>query len=486
MPRLDARVKTDLQARLRCEDFEEAVRVSELSLNGAMLDSSAPRLNDVFTIRMKLPEAGEVELSGEVVRIADGKAAVRFFYPDASSLRELWNFLSGRVNQGAECPYCGFDKNAPLNSYCDKCGLYLLFDDPAYLERHLEETFVSRIISRLNSLSPGQMQKIIAIMDSELLRGTSGQAGRVPGPERPGQEYLGASNSMRDVFSIIRKVAATDLNVLVLGENGTGKDITARAIHERGRNPAGPFIEVDCSVYTDEDSLEKELFGCTDGQPLKAGALADADGGTLFLNEIEQLPLPLQTRLLRYFDEKGPGRGRPDLRLIAASSVDLARAAQNGDFRSALYFRLNAFTIKLPPLRERGQDKIVLAQYFLRKLSGEKTGHMKTFAPGALRAINNYEWPGNVRELIGRIERAVIMSSGEIITAGDLELYGYEIPVAQKGLAGKLSKQYIMQRLSENQYVIARTARALSISRPTLYSLINKYEISFQKSKRFS
>ena len=246
------------------------------------------------------------------------------------------------------------------------------------------------------------------------------------------EEMLGTSSQMQAAFALIRKVAGTDAPVLLLGESGTGKEMAAAAIHRRSTRKNGPFVAINCNAIP-ENLLESELFGhekgvFTGAHIQRKGLMESADGGTLFLDEIGELPPAIQVKLLRFLQEHRLQRvgGRQeiqiDTRLVAATNADLKQMIDTGKFREDLYFRLAVVTIRLLPLRERGEDVVFLAQEFLQRYAAESGRTKLVFTPDALRAIARYSWPGNVRELQNRVKRAVIMASGSRVTAKDLEL----------------------------------------------------------------
>ena len=246
------------------------------------------------------------------------------------------------------------------------------------------------------------------------------------------EEMLGTSSQMQAAFALIRKVAGTDAPVLLLGESGTGKEMAAAAIHRRSTRKNGPFVAINCNAIP-ENLLESELFGhekgvFTGAHIQRKGLMETAAGGTLFLDEIGELPPAIQVKLLRFLQEHRLQRvgGRQeiqiDTRLVAATNADLKQMIDTGKFREDLYFRLAVVTIRLLPLRERGEDVVFLAREFLQRYAAESARTKLVFTPDALRAIARYSWPGNVRELQNRVKRAVIMASGSRVTAKDLEL----------------------------------------------------------------
>ncbi|MCP3101134.1 sigma-54 dependent transcriptional regulator [Myxococcus sp. K15C18031901] len=251
----------------------------------------------------------------------------------------------------------------------------------------------------------------------------------------PVSGMVGQCAAMRDVFERVRKVAPSPATVLVLGESGTGKELVARALHAQSPRADGPLVSVNCAAIP-EGLLESELFGHEKGAftgalTAHAGLVEAAHGGTLFLDEVGELPAPAQARLLRMLQDgevRRVGSTRPrkvDVRIIAATHRDLPRRVQEGAFRQDLYFRLRVVEIRLPPLRERGEDLPALARFLLEK-AGRKVGHATaTLSPEAMAALSAHPWPGNVRELENALERAVILADGPVITP---ELLSLELP----------------------------------------------------------
>jgi two-component system NtrC family response regulator len=301
---------------------------------------------------------------------------------------------------------------------------------------------------------------------------------------------LGICGKMQEVFNIIRKVATTDAPVLIMGESGTGKELVARAMHRLSVRQANPFIVINCGAIP-ENLLESELFGhekgaFTGAHIQRKGRFEMAEGGTLFLDEIGELPLSLQVKLLRFLQERVVERvgGREqievDTRVIAATNRDLKEAMKDGGFREDLYFRLCVIQISLPPLREREGDVILLAKAFLERYADESRKKIKGFTDQAIDAIEQYAWPGNVRELENRIKRAVIMAEGAKITPADLEMEAprprYE-GMGLKEARESLEKELLLKSLSRNNGNMTKVATELGISRPTLYDLMEKFEI---------
>ncbi|PYK13561.1 MAG: PEP-CTERM-box response regulator transcription factor [Verrucomicrobia bacterium] len=306
------------------------------------------------------------------------------------------------------------------------------------------------------------------------------------------ENMLGTSPQMQAVFAFIRKVAGTNAPVLLLGESGTGKEMAAAAIHHRSARKDGPFVAINCNAIP-ENLLESELFGHEKGSFTGAhiqrkGLLETASGGTLFLDEIGELPPAIQVKLLRFLQEQRLQRvgGRQELqvdtRLVAATNGDLKGLISNGKFREDLYFRLAVVTIRLLPLRERGEDIVFLAREFLQRYGSQNGRAKMVFAPDALRAMSRYSWPGNVRELQNRVKRGVIMTSGSRVTAKDLELEGDRGVVSSSATTLRQAREHVEremveQALKKNSGKITSAAADLGISRPTLYELMEKLGI---------
>jgi two-component system, NtrC family, response regulator len=299
---------------------------------------------------------------------------------------------------------------------------------------------------------------------------------------------LGTCPQMQGVFSTIRKVATTDAPVLILGESGTGKELAALAIHRRSPRKEGPFVAINCGAIPDA-LLESELFGhekgaFTGAHVQRPGRIETAMGGTLFLDEIGELPLTLQVKILRFLQEQiiervgGRTKIQIDTRVVAATNVDLTNALKLGEFREDLYYRLAVVVMKLPPLRDRAGDVLMLAQVFLARFASENRKALPRFNQEAIRALQQHPWPGNVRELENRVKRAIIMAEGSQVTAADLELTDLA-PTALPSRSLKeardaLDLTMVQLALDRNQGKISRAAAELGISRPTLYELMEK------------
>lgn len=304
------------------------------------------------------------------------------------------------------------------------------------------------------------------------------------------EEMIGSSPQMEAVFSFIRKVAATPAPVLLLGESGTGKEMAAMAIHRRSARKDGPFVPINCSAIP-ENLIESELFGhergaFTGAHQQRAGLIESAAGGTLFLDEIGDLPLPLQVKLLRFLQDKrfqrvgGRTEIQSDARIIAATNADLKDAIAQGKFREDLYFRLAVVVVQLPPLRDRGDDVIMLARELLQRIAVQNGRTGLAFAPDTLRAIQRQAWTGNVRELQNRVQRAVIMAEGKRVTIDDMELNhdaSSVAPLTLREARETVERDVVQQALRRHAGKISSAAIELGVSRPTLYELMEKLGI---------
>jgi len=298
----------------------------------------------------------------------------------------------------------------------------------------------------------------------------------------------GSSAAIARLRVQIAKVALSHAPVLIWGESGSGKELAAQAIHAGSARAGGPFVPINCGAIPPA-LIQSELFGHARGAFTgaardKIGLLESAAGGTVFLDEIADLPKDLQSNLLRFLQEKTiyrVGATRPikvDVRVIAASHVHLGEAVARGDFREDLYYRLNVLPIDVPPLRERRADLDILANHFFHAYADEKAPHLKGFAGDALRAIREHDWPGNVRELINRTRRAMVLAEGRLIGAHDLGLA--RLPARSSGLdasridAERAAISASLERAGSN---ITHAARDLGVSRMTLYRLLAKHGI---------
>ncbi len=301
---------------------------------------------------------------------------------------------------------------------------------------------------------------------------------------------LTAAPEMLKVAKTIERVASADVSVMLLGASGTGKELLARAVHDRsGRG--GDFVAINCAAIP-ENLLESELFGYERGAFTGAvksnvGKIEMAQGGTLFLDEVGDIPLPLQVKLLRFLQERVIERigGRQpiavDTRIVCATHQDLDAMIAEGRFREDLYYRLAEIVVKIPSLAERPGDAVLLARHFVNKFSRELNPSVQGLTPEAMSEIDSYQWPGNVRELENRIKRAVIMADGRSIGGGELDLPSKpdDEPVAINLRAARevADRRAIRQAMCRTENNISGAAKLLGISRPTLYDLLKQYRL---------
>ncbi len=299
-------------------------------------------------------------------------------------------------------------------------------------------------------------------------------------------EIIGSCPSMLEVFRKLQKVAATDISVLITGETGTGKELIAREIHRRSPRAEGPFVTINCGAIP-ENLIESELFGHVKGA--FTGAIANrpgrfqaADKGTLFLDEIGELPLNLQVKLLRALQERvvvRVGDSRPekvDIRVVAATNRNLEEEIKSGGFREDLYYRLNVVNLWLPPLRERGDDVLIIAKALLSKYADELGSQVKGYSPAALAAIRKHAWPGNIRQLENRIKKALVLCDQTLLSPEDLDLgQGAESPIMPLEKAKEdFQRRYVLEVLERNNGNRTQTARDLGVDPRTIFRYLEK------------
>ena len=299
---------------------------------------------------------------------------------------------------------------------------------------------------------------------------------------------LGCSGVMKRVAEMVETVAASDATVLILGESGTGKELVARAIHAGSARRYNPLVVVNCAALP-EGTLESELFGhevgaFTGARARHKGKFETAEGGTVFLDEIGEVSPKVQVDLLRVLEEKvvtrlGGNTPIPvDFRVVAATNRDLRALVESGTFREDLFWRLNVFTIEIPPLRERREDIPVLAEHFLGRFAHAMSRKPLQLSPATLEVLQSYPWPGNVRELQNAIERAVVVGSGPLVEPNDLPLHITSAPAGPgPGSLAEAEKGHVRAVLDAQGWNITRAARILDIDRVTFYNKIEKYEL---------
>lgn len=299
------------------------------------------------------------------------------------------------------------------------------------------------------------------------------------------ENLIGASACMQKLFSLIEEVGKVDSPVFIRGETGTGKELIARAIHAKSSRSGGPFIPINCGVFT-ETLLESELFGHETGSftgavRTKKGRLELAQGGTLFLDEIGEVPAKMQVDLLRVLQEKKFQRvgGSKDIsvnfRLISATHRNLAEEITYRAFRQDFYFRLNVIEIEVPPLRERKEDIPALAKHFLEQFSAEINKPIKSIGKQALEALELYDWPGNVRELENALERAIVLTKGNTLNKEDFGFLSRSSGPAAPQSLQDVERCHIEQTLKFCHGNISKAAKVLRVNRTTLHNKIKKY-----------
>jgi transcriptional regulator with GAF, ATPase, and Fis domain len=299
-------------------------------------------------------------------------------------------------------------------------------------------------------------------------------------------EIVGTSPPMQQVFRKVEKIAVTDISVLITGETGTGKELIAREIHNRSPRAGKPFVTINCGAIP-ENLLESELFGHVKGAftgavANKQGKFQAADGGTLFLDEIGEMPIELQVKILRALQERvvyRVGDTRPetcDIRILAATNRDLDKEIAAGRFREDLYYRLNVVNVDLPPLRQRGEDVLVIARYLLSRYAREYDVKVKGLSPNAAVAIRKHAWPGNIRELENRIKKAIVLSESSVIGPDDLGLTGDVLPqiLTLAEAKDKFQREYINEVLALNNGNRTKTARDLGVDPRTVFRHLEK------------
>ena len=431
-----------------------AGRITNLSLTGAFLDLPvAPQLSSLANLRFSVSsQSPTFEVLARVVRRTSLGIAVEFLDLDNHARALLWDglipFLPKRFK---DCPYCGKPIASSRVNMCPRCKRSLDFTQKNYLTN-------------------------LALQDHD--------------PE----EMIGTSQSMREVFQLIRKLAPSDVPVLITGASGTGKEMVARAIHERSHRAQGPFVPINCGAIPRE-LLESELFGHEKGAFTGAyrttpGTVERANGGTLFLDEVGELPPELQVKLLRFLQDLTFTRvgGRipiqVDLRVISATNTDLAEMTRAGRFREDLYYRLDVLNIQLPPLKDRGDDSLIMANVFLKRYASKVGKEIRGFNQRATAGIQAHPWPGNVRELVNRIRRGVVLSEGSWLTPEHLGLSLDEIkpePIIDglglKEARAEFEAKLIADTLTRYQGNAHLASKSLKISRSMLYHLIQKYAL---------
>lgn len=337
-------------------------------------------------------------------------------------------------------------------------------------------------------LKPWDNEKLIQVVKSavEESRKEKKKALRIPVKDN---FFIGNSPAIQKAYSLAEKVAKTDANVLILGENGTGKYVMANYVHQNSNRANQSFIHVDLGSLND-NIFESELFGYakgafTDAKTDTPGRFELANNGTIFLDEIGNVPLHLQSKLLQVLQNKsvtrlGEAKPRPlNVRIITATNIDLKQEAAHKNFREDLYYRINTMEITLPPLRERKEDLVPLAGFLLEKMIEKYDRHTITFETDALERIAMYSWNGNIREMENKIERAVILCENNIITLSDLDLNDIIVHETNDDVQlSDIEKTIIEKVLQKHNFNISKSAEELGLSRAALYRRMEKHEIN--------
>jgi DNA-binding NtrC family response regulator len=426
--------------------------VGNLGLDGAFLKlANVPGIPLVANLKIHLASMPQpLEVLVRAVRSDSESMEVEFLDLGPHQRALVWDqIIIPGIRNLQDCPYCGKPVEKP-GRYCSNCR--------ESLEFHRKD------------------------FPKNLLR-----------PEQD-EEMIGTCPEMQQVFHLIRKVAPADVAVLITGASGTGKELVARSIHERSQRSNGPFVPINCGAIPRE-LLESEIFGHEKGAFTGAyrtmiGTAERANGGTLFLDEVGELPPELQVKLLRFLQEYAFTRvgGRipikVDLRIISATNSDLKELSHTGRFREDLYYRLDVVHIHLPPLKDRGEDQLIIAHVFLKQYAAKVGKSISGFTKRALAAIRGHYWPGNIRELINRIRRAVVMSEGPWI---DQEHLGFDIgelkpePIHNgrglKEAKAEFEAKLVAEVLNTYQGNAHLASKALKISRSMLYHLVKKYNL---------
>ncbi len=323
---------------------------------------------------------------------------------------------------------------------------------------------------------------------------------------RKSDVIIGGGSWIKDLYDKLSMAAPTDVTIAIYGESGTGKELVARTIHSLSHRYQKPFVVVNCAAIP-EALLEDELFGhvrgaFTDAARDREGLFAAADTGSIFLDELGELPLPLQAKLLRVLQSRefrpvGTDKTRKvDVRVIVATNQDLEQAVAEGRFREDLFYRVNVFPIQLPAVRERREDIPLLAHHFLRKHRRDVGKSVTGFSPAALDALSAYSFPGNVRELENRVHRALVMARGDLIQVADLDLQGaqrtpsVDIDIARpfrdlkRDAVARFEREYLARLLAAHHGNLAAAARAAGVDRKNLWAMAKKYGVDLESFRR--
>ncbi len=538
MPRLDVRVKTRLSARAFCNKKGINILITELSLSGAMIRGLYDGHRGLFTIETDLAGYGNVHFTGGLVRQVNGSSVIKLYIPDRTSKSALWQYIKKHLpsSDSGGCPYCG-NTNHSGGRHCDRCGWFFDFHDKNYLDRHERDIFSAGLPGRSGTTHMECFQGVMNAMDTEVLEHRdasrdenhasstehvhslySGETGIEPADRTLHateielrsrycfDSILGHHHRIIETLKFISRAADTDAAVLIRGESGTGKELVARALHDNSRRRENPFVPVNCGALP-EDLLETEMFGHVRGAFTgavrdRAGWFERAAGGTIFLDEVSEMPPALQVKLLRVLQSGEYSRvgsteiRRCDVRILTATNADMECLVREGTFREDLYYRINVLDIELPPLRERRSDIPLLIRHYL-KIYGIRHGRgALRMARDAEALLLSYDFPGNVRELENIIQRAVILSDGPVIETRHLPtiVSCEDAPCMQKELSSfKAAKRHVVEQF-ERRYIIdclkaaggniTSAARIAGINVKNFYDKMRKYAINPHSYKK--
>ncbi len=451
------RYSTDLPVSLYSMGQTAQGLITNLSLNGTYVNLPGAAQPPSHIVNLKFPlllnDSHRLEVLARVVRTGDSGFGAEFLDLDSHNRARLWDSMLPHLPARFEtCPFCNIEVKDLRKKVCSACHLPLDFHKISY------------------------------------------QDWLTLGNDHEPEEMVGVSDPMRHVFELIRKVAATELPVLITGASGTGKEMVARALHQRSLRAQGPFVAINCAAIPRE-LLESELFGHEKGAFTGAyrtaiGTVERAQGGTLFLDEVGELPLELQVKLLRFLQEftfervGGHKTLAADLRVVSATNGDLKALIRDGQFREDLYYRLDVLHIELPLLKDREDDLLIMANIFLKRYASRVGKTDLEFSRAAVTAIQAHPWPGNIRELTNRIRRSVVMAESPLIAPEHLGLALASVTpepycdgLSLKEAKTRFEANLISQVLAKYNGNVSLAAKALQTSRSMLYNLIQKYDL---------
>lgn len=545
MSRLEPRITTQLPAKIFFVSggvvIEELAVIRNLSPGGVLFDLLSPRHkpelqeNRTLYVQLRLSGNAILDLVGEIVRNGPEGTGLRFLFLTRQIKSAIWDYVKPRLPRSSSCNFCGQPRRMELQK-CPACGLSLNFDDPQFFDIHEKETFLGHVRTRTRDLDTGRLIELLNSIDSELVKSRHSASRNLPAdsighPEHEGKKTTSPLNgggreaqnkimrnpdlelfansrhhAMAQVTLLISKAAGTRVPVLILGESGTGKELTARAIHAASPRREQPFIPINCAAIP-ESLLESELFGYAKGAFTgavkdKKGLLECAENGTLFLDEIGEMLPALQAKLLRVLQNGeycriGSTEIRYcDVRVLAATNVDLKQRIETGAFRQDLYYRMNIIEIELPPLRERRADILVLADEFVRKFGEQYHKPEVRVSREAAALLNGYRFPGNIRELENIMHRAVIMCDTGTVepfhlskqltslqAAGTPEAEEQTFREAKQLAIENFERQFIVDRLQASHGNITAAANASGIDIKNFHTKMTRYGIDAREFK---